>query len=341
MGTMNDIVKLAVDNYHGNVKNFSTDETNEVLRKALIDANGGSEKLTYKSMRDGKSNGLFAIIEEILANTVVEGLTDSAFFNQMVEFRNVALGDSNLFLVEDSTLFRVDEIAEGHQGIRRQRIEGVTEVPIVTRLYAVKIYEELNRILSGRIDFNVMINRVAESFHQKLLNDIYSAWLNMTADDFGGSVYYPSYPTAGTYSEDAMLDLIAHVEAASGGTQTTIMGTKKALRKLYPSINGEAAKTDMYQNGYVGKFYGSDVIMLPQRHALGSTNFILPDTELIVVGSNADKPIKVVYEGDPLVIQGDPLAHGDLTQTYTYMDCYGVGVVASNNSGIGKYTFTA
>ena len=340
MSTMNDVVKLAVDNYRGKVKNFSTEESNEVLRKALIEANGGSEVLTYKSMRDGQHNGLFTIIEEILANTVVEGLTEDAFFNQMVDFRNVALGDTNLFLVENSTLFRVDEVAEGQQGIRRQRIEGVTEVPITTHLYATKIYEELNRILAGRVDFNMMIDRVAESFRQKLLNDIYSAWLNMTSDDFHGLVYYPSYPTAGTYSEDAMLDLIAHVEAAAGGVQSTIMGTKKALRKLYPSIAGETAKTDMYNSGYVGKFYGSDVVMLPQRHKLGSTDFVLSDNELIVVGSNANKPIKVVYEGDPLVIHGDPLAHGDLTQTYTYMDRYGVGVVAANNAGIGKYTFT-
>lgn len=75
MNTANDIVKLAVDNYHGNVKNFSTDESNEVLRKALIDLNGGSDKITYKSLRKGESNGMFEIIEEILTRTVNEGLT--------------------------------------------------------------------------------------------------------------------------------------------------------------------------------------------------------------------------------------------------------------------------
>ena len=75
MNTANDIVKLAVDNYHGNVKNFSADESNEVLRKALIDANGGSDKITYKSLRKGESNGMFEIIEEILTRTVNEGLT--------------------------------------------------------------------------------------------------------------------------------------------------------------------------------------------------------------------------------------------------------------------------
>lgn len=337
MNTMNDIVKLAVDNYHGTVKNFSADESNEVLRKALVDLNGGSDKITYKTLRSGASNGLFEIIEEILTRTVNEGLTGNEFFNQMVEFRNIALGDTNVFWVEDANLFRVDEIAEGHQGVRRQRIEGGTEVPINTRLYACKIYEELNRILAGRVDFNSMINRVSESFQQKLLNDIYKVWISLTADQLGGQVYFPA---AGSYDEDTLLDIITHVEAASGGQQVTIMGTKRALRNLAPSIQGAESKSDLYNLGYYGKFYSSDVVALPQRHAVGTTNFILPDNELTIVASTTDKPIKCVTEGDSLIIQGNPLDHGDLTQTYFCAQRYGLGVVTSGFTGIGKYQFT-
>lgn len=337
MNTANDIVKLAVDNYHGTVKNFSADESNEVLRKALVDLNGGSDKITYKTLRNGASNGLFEIIEEILTRTVNEGLTGNEFFNQMVEFRNIALGDTNVFWVEDANLFRVDEIAEGHQGVRRQRIEGGTEVPINTRLYACKIYEELNRILAGRVDFNSMINRVSESFQQKLLNDIYKVWISLTADQLGGQVYFPA---AGSYDEDTLLDIIAHVEAASGGQQVTIMGTKRALRNLAPSIQGAESKSDLYNLGYYGKFYSSDVVALPQRHAVGTTNFILPDNELTIVASTTDKPIKCVTEGDSLIIQGNPLDHGDLTQTYFCAQRYGLGVVTSGFTGIGKYQFT-
>ena len=337
MNTANDIVKLAVDNYRGNVKNFSADESNDVLRKALIDANGGSDKLTYKSMRDGQANGLFTIIEEILTRTVSEGLTSNEFFNQMVDFRNIALGDSNLFLVENSTLFRVDEIAEGHQGVRRQRIENLTEVTIPTRLYACKIYEEMNRILAGRVDFNSLINKVSDSFQQKLLNEIFAVWMGMTADDFGGLVYFPA---AGTYDEDTLLDIIAHVEAAAGGQQVTIMGTKKALRNLAPSIQGADSKSDLYNLGFYGKFYGSNVMALPQRHQIGTTNFILPDDELTIVASGSGKPIKCITEGESLIINGNPIDHGDLTQTYFCAQRWGIGVAAAGNAGIGKYKFT-
>ena len=42
---INDIVKLAVDNYHGCVQKYSKNEANEVLRQALIELNGGSTNL--------------------------------------------------------------------------------------------------------------------------------------------------------------------------------------------------------------------------------------------------------------------------------------------------------
>lgn len=68
------IVKLAVDAYRGNVEQYSTKQSMEVLRQALIEANGGSTVLNYKNIRDGKCVGLFTLIEEILSRTVVEGL---------------------------------------------------------------------------------------------------------------------------------------------------------------------------------------------------------------------------------------------------------------------------
>ena len=74
MADINDIVKVAVDAYRGNVTKYSTGDSMELLRKALVEANNGSTKLNYKAIRDGKCQGLFALVEEILSRTVVEGL---------------------------------------------------------------------------------------------------------------------------------------------------------------------------------------------------------------------------------------------------------------------------
>lgn len=145
------------------------------------------------------------------------------------------------------------------------------------------------------------------------------------------------FPTAGAYDEDELLDLIAHVEAAANGRTATIIGTKKAVRNLAPSIQGNDSESDIYNLGYYGKFYGTPVMVTPQRHKIGSTEFTLDDNILTIIAGD-DKPIKCVYEGNPIVLMGDPMTTGDLTQEYLYGEKYGMGIVlAGGNAGIGRY----
>lgn len=334
---MQNVVKMAIDAYHGNVETYSTEKANETVRKALLELNNGKTSVSYRDIRDHKVDGLFAIIEEILNRTVVEGLEGDEYFNALVDFRNIAAGDKNAFITEDNDLYVVAKIANGTQGIRRQRIVGAAEASIPTYRHAVRIYEELDRILAGRTDFGAMIAKVAESFRQELLNGVYGLWGAATADELGGNYF----ATGGDYDEDELLDMISHVEAAAGGKTATILGTKKALRNLAPSINSVDSTNDLYNLGYYGKFYGTPVIATPQRHKVGSEEFVFADDCVTIIAGD-QKPIKVVYEGDPLIIMGDPLSNADLTQEYFYAEKYGMGIVlAGRNSGIGRYEFDA
>lgn len=44
-----------------------------------------------------------------------------------------------------------------------------------------------------------------------------------------------------------------------------------------------------------------------------------------------------VYEGNPLVIMGDPMTNADLTQEYFYASKWGTGLIMPNNTGLGIY----
>ena len=335
MTEMNELVKLAIDGYKGSVEKYSVKQSQEALRQALIELNGGSTKLDYRAIRDGKCNGLFTLIEEILEKTVSEGLAENDFFNTIVDYRNVAEGDEMEFDVEDSTLFVVEEVADGTQAIRRQRLGDLKRVTIPTTMKMVRIYEELNRILAGRVDFNHMIDKVGESFKQKILDDVYALYSGLTATDLGGVAYFPA--VANAYDEEDLLEVIAHVEAAAGGKTATLIGTKKAIRQLIPSIVADSYKEDNYNMGYAGKFYGTPVIAVPQRHKVGTTTFAFPDDVITIVAGD-ERPIKVVRRGEPIVLLGNPMDNADLTQEYLYGEAYGVGLVAATNSGIGRYT---
>lgn len=337
MENYNDIVKLAVDSYRGNVKKYSNEEAQDTLRQALIEANNGKTTLDFRAIRDGKCNGLFAIIEEVIKQVIADGLQGDEYFNALVDFRNVAIGDKNLFVIEDSNLFVVADTAEGTQGVRRQRLGGAKEISIPTTFKTVRIYEELNRVLAGRVDFNDLIAKVAESFRRKLLDDIYAAWTGVTAADIGGASYFVA---AGTYDEETLLALIEHVEAAAGGKPATIICTKAGARALTSAIISDSAKEDLYHTGVYGYFYGTPIIATPQRHKTGSADFVFDDKVITIVAGDS-KPIKVVMEGDPLIINGNPLDNADLTQEYFVGERYGVGIVVNSNNGIGRYELPA
>ena len=67
-------------------------------------------------------------------------------------------------------------------------------------------------------------------------------------------------------------------------------------------------------------------------------SIIAVSKDMLTIIAGDDKPIKCVYEGDPIVIMGEPTANGDLTQEYLYGEKYGMGIVlAGGNAGIGRY----
>ena len=323
------LIKLAVDGYAGRLGNeYSVGESQEVLRKALIEANGGKNYLDIKAIRDGECKGLFAITEVLIQKVSEEGLKGDEFFTNFIEDRNKALGDSDIFHTTKDTMLAVADIAAGTQGVRRQRIEAGQDIRIATKPQAVKIYEELNRILAGRVDFNHMIDLVGKSFTQADLDDAYVSFNGMV-----GSLS-ATYSQSGTYNEEKLLDLIEHVEASTGES-ASIIGTRKALRKVNPSVMGNEAKSDIYSMGYVGRLAGAPLIAMKQRHKVGTTQFILPDDTLYVIAGN-DKPIKRVTEGTVTMLMGDPMKNADLSQEFVMLKNTGTGIVMARDFGVYK-----
>lgn len=66
----------------------------------------------------------------------------------------------------------------------------------------------------------------------------------------------------------------------------------------------------------------------------------MPDDVITIIAGD-DRPIKVVREGNPLVLMGDPMQNADLTHEYMYTEKYGIEIVLAggSNSGIGRYQF--
>lgn len=330
MATKNDVLKIGIDAIQGRVSGeFSKSDLGAGFREGLIELNGGSTLLTPKSFRNPE---MFALIEEIIPYVVREGLQGDEFFMNLVEYRSIPDGDMNEFWTEDKSLLMVGNIADGLQSVRRQRLGAGSKVSIPTQLKAVRIYEEMRRLMAGRVDFNTLIERVGTSFTQEIRNDIYKLFCAISASTAGLS---ETYVKTGSWDEDALLDLIDHVEASTGKA-ATIFGTRKALRKIETAIQSDEVKSDFYNAGYMGRFNGTPMVRIKQIHKMGGDEFMMDDNKIWVIASD-DKPIKMINEGDSMLIEKEFTDNADLTREYCYMERYGLGTIFNEKMGI--YTF--
>lgn len=328
MENTKELVKLSREIYKNKFQHdkFSANDANEVLRQAFIDLNGGSTKLDYKAMRRNGAQ-MFEILEEILQNTVLEGLPEDNFFKQFVEYKNLALGDQNSFYVPDRTMLVISEIADGTSALRRQRLDVGTNVSIPVSWKGIKIYEHLSRLLSGRVDFNEMLQALEEAFRLKINEDIYTAFT-------GAFTSLPAgFTSSGSFDEDTLLDLIEHIEAATGKS-AIISGTRKALRKVTTAIISDSAKEEMYKMGFYGSFNGTPMVRIKQVHTVGTYTFKLSENDLYITTGD-EKPVKFITEGEMRIINGDALSNQDLTQDYFSATQYGTGIVITDL--FGKY----
>lgn len=321
-----DIVKHRVGTAFSAKKN-----PDEVFRAMLIEANNGKDHIDLRDIRDGKCGALFSIVETVIQKTINEGLTNNAFFNALVEEKEVAEGDKASFFVEDNTYLTVAEVSEGTQGLIRQRIETGHNVEVPTKYYGIKIYEELNRILAGRANISDYIPKVADAFSRHDLDNMYANFNAMV------STLDAPYKQTGTFDEKKMLTLAEHIEASTG-MASTLLGTNVALMNLELDKNtSDSANESIYNNGYLGKFRGINVVKIPQRHAINTDNFVFADNRIYVM-AGGDKPIKHVTEGTPLIINSPLTANADLSQEYAMYNKTGTAIVSSSK-GIGYYEF--
>jgi hypothetical protein len=325
---MNEIAKLAIQVYRntGDVTKYSRSEQMDVLRKELIEANGGSEKLTPKSFRNNPQ--LFAILEEALDVLVEEGLKGQ--FDGFVETVVIEHGDAKVFTIKENRLFDVALISDGNGDLRRDRLDS-GELTIKTHIYGVAVYEELSRLLAGRVDFAELVDNVAKSYENKIQNDIYNAVYNSF------NSLSATYGVSGSYSEAELDELIAHVEASTG-MEAMILGTKTALSKIVHARESDSMLEKHNQFGFYGSFHGTEMMAIKQAHKVGSEEFAINPNFLLVVPKSPDKFVKLVVEGDSMIVEGDGTNRKDFQRDYTFIKKAGIAVLSASKFGIYRLT---
>lgn len=328
-----ELVKLCVDvvNNPAQVQQFSKGKDIDTqIRKAFFEIMG-TDKPTGKDIRRHEV-AIFEILEEVLTETYLKSVEEDEFFMRFAETRNLALGDTQEFYVEDDGVLFVSEHAGNHWNISRQKMEGGTTFPVRVKSFAAAVYGDFERFITGRSDFARLIGKVGQAIQNKIYSEVAASFASATAN-------LPTQFTAtGTYSEEDLLDVVAHVEAASG-TNAVIVGTRKGLAKVWGGLDkqlfSEQMKNELNNTGRVATAHGLTLAQLPQVHKANSFDFAYDDSKLLILPANDERFIKIVFEGEDYVKQvADNTTNVDMSYEYKFITKFGTAAIFGSALGV-------
>lgn len=326
------IITLANDLAMNKVTDYSVEDSNEVLRKAFYDLLGMEEynsKISRRAMRKHKLE-IFEIIEEVLDRSIDRDLRNQ--FEDWVEYRNLARGDKQSFVTPHDQLFKVAIISDGNQNLLRQRVRGGEHITVPTQNYGVKIYEELDRFLSGNVDWNAMIQNVSYSFAVQVRDDVMKAII----DNFPNTGSEETATTVGADpSEREILELAQRVKVKTR-QEVAIYGTKLALHKIKPEVASDAQRGERNATGYYDQIAGIPMYELEQTIGADG-DYELEDDFLLILPETRDRMIKVVNEGESYTEEGRPEGNASMDLEYIMTNRMGIAVMPSSIYGYVKF----
>ena len=281
-------------------ENYSLDDSNTAIRKYFETELGIPEgckdmKIIKEQLRRNKVR-FFEIIEETVENLLVSGWRDNEFFDRFVEFRNLAMGEQNLFYVPDESILTVSEFSGDHNELIRQKLGAGREYTVKTRAYGIKIYDEYVRFQMGIIDWAGFTNKMYEAIDKKINDDIYGAFLTLD------QIVPSGFGKTGALTKANVLDLAEAVSIANGGEDVVICGTRATISKLMGLTDSGWISNQMKEQrnttGVVTYFEGIETMVVSNVFEKGTTTKKYNDDVLYFLPMSDVKPIKFVYEGD-------------------------------------------
>lgn len=290
----------------------------------------GTDKPTMKDIRRHKIE-VFEIIEQVLTETYLNGINEDEFFMQFAEIKNLKLGDTNEFFIEDDAILTVSEHSGNHWNIQRQKLEGGVLFPIKVKSHAIAVYGDFFLFVTGRLSFGKLVQKVA----QGVQNNIYE---QVAASFASTSVQLPAeFKKTGVYEEGELQELYSHVEAASGSA--VVVGTRKAIGKIIAGANTnlftDSMKEELNKTGRVGIYNGMTIAQLPSVHKANTFEFAYDDSKLLVLPAGGSRPIKLVFEGDDWMKETtDETKNRDMTFDYSFITRFGCATVFDGLFGV-------
>ena len=218
----------------------------------------------------------------------------------------------------------------------------ITPITITPKPYSIGTTMDYIRILANNYDIGREIARVAASllFAQlKLIVDSIYAIANVQ-----GTPFYQANWNAANY-----VQMIDDIKMLNGGADVTAYGTTVAFSKmgvLATNNYGFQSQDEMIRNGFLGRAYGVDNVVLDQftdlsqpfTTASANTLRTIPNDRVILLSSVGDKPVKLVREDFIRVKVKEPKDGSLYRSNYEYFMSFDAAIATQANYGIQVVT---
>lgn len=316
-----DLAKLSRAVYEN--RNFEVNGTSgeDAMRNMMYDALGLEEGVTGNELYYAYERNKTALFEII--NVTVDALTPTIVrdeFNSLANFTTKGLNQNVVFTNPNTKLFKVSQIANGTQDLRRQNLVGST-YEVSTDYYGVAVYTEFEQFLTGMVNWSDFITRVSDSFASYIGQRIYQAFAE--AYDKARS----HLNATGTFDIETLINLAAHVKASAGVSEVTVYGSPSALGKVASQVTllSDAMADEVNRLGYLTTFRGIRFMALPEVYVPGTNEFLVDDNSLTLVPTGS-KIVDVVFEGDTFTREEQAPEHQALQMSFIMMRKLGIQV---------------
>lgn len=191
------------------------------------------------------------------------------------------------------------------------------------------------RYLDGLDDLSELVEIIMEGIEDALYKAVYeqliAAYLNVKMPN-------ANKVTSSTFDKDAMDRLISVVK--SYGDNAIIFCTPLFAATIDNEIKNsylpDADKNEIRQQGYVGLYHGTPVVVLPMAtETEENKTWAYDPSYAFVMPAGKEKVVKIVLEGD---LQMNSWTNKDWSMEIGFYKKYGVAMLYYNNWGIYKNT---
>lgn len=353
MGTSYEEVKnLMFDLYKGELSEGVTKaEAENKIREVSLKIFGLTKDASKRDRKRAYAEygrQFFDVIEEITDWTVSTGLKENEWFNALVNYRNMADGDENLFYNDgEEVILSVARMGKRHHDTMLQRLAEGSTYSVETDLYGAAVGADIDRYLLGQEDWTKLIDAITKAFVVKVQDLIFAGILAAPAK----LPVQTGFVETGALAEatrQKFNKVLQNVSVANDNADVVIMGTMVGLQELENLIKvdwiSDGQKADKASMGRLGNYGRYQLVEIPQRFAKNEVGKdIYDDNTLWIFAAGDDKLVDMVDVGETLIdeITERGEANGRIDDIMKYEVQREFGVAVRVGRYFGQWTITA